>query len=392
MIETLGQIITIADNPNRCARLHTLCRAAKATARTLILTIAMLIAMGTLGIDIGPARAQAQMDRLRVVIKPLTPFVMFEGERNEGFSIDLWVALASHIDKSYEFVRVDSVERQLETVESGDADVAITGISITREREARIDFSLPYFDSGLQIMTRIDEGVTFLDIVKQFFSPTLLRVMALMALTIFVTANLIWLIERHRNSEDFPKPYLRGLWEGLWWSVSTLSSGSGEVNPRSVLGRIVAVLWMFVAIFLIANFTAVMTTNLTMQNLRGSIASVDDLPGKTVATVDGSTASRYLSERGIAHQRVKLIEDAYALMDKGQAQAVVYDAPVLRYFVNTDGREKFKLVGTMFNSEKYGIALPSGSPLREEINRALLQLIEDGTYDDIYTRWFGVAR
>lgn len=339
-----------------------------------------------------PAHAQTNADRLRVVIKPLTPFVMFDGDRNEGFSIDLWVALASQLGKPYEFMRVDSVKRQLATVESGDADLAITGISITGEREARIDFSLPYFDSGLQIMTRVDEGVTFLDIVRQFFSPTLLRVMTLMGLAIFVTANLIWLIERHRNSEDFPKPYVRGLWEGLWWSVSTLSSGSGEVNPRSVFGRIVAALWMFVAIFLIANFTAVMTTNLTMQNLRGSIASVNDLPGKAVATVDGSTASRYLSERGIARLRVKLIEDAYALMEKGQAQAVVYDAPVLRYFVNTGGREKFKLIGSVFNSEKYGIALPTGSPLREEINRALLQLIEDGTYDDIYTRWFGAAR
>lgn len=340
-------------------------------------------------------QSQAGIERLQVVIKPLKPFVMFQGERNEGFSIDLWVALASQLGKPYQFQRVDSVKTQLAAVESGDADVAITGISITSEREARIDFSLPYFDAGLQILTRADagtEGMSVLDVVGQFFSPTLLRVMALMALTIFVTANLIWLIERRRNSEDFPRPYLRGLWEGLWWSVSTLSSGSGEVNPRSVLGRIIAVIWMFAAIFIIAQFTAVMTTNLTMKNLRGSIASVDDLPGKRVATVDGSTASRHLTERGIAHQRVKLIEDAYALLSEGQVQAVVYDAPVLRYYVNTGGHDTFKLVGPVFNSEKYGIALPTGSPLREEINRALLRLIEDGTYDDIYTRWFGAAR
>jgi polar amino acid transport system substrate-binding protein len=41
--------------------------------------------------------------------------------------------------------------------------------------------------------------------------------------------------------------------------------------------------------------------------------------------------------------------------------------------------------------EKYGIALPERSPLREEINRALLHLLEEGVYDDIYTRWFGQA-
>jgi polar amino acid transport system substrate-binding protein len=316
---------------------------------------------------------------------------MFKGDRNEGFSIDLWTALASQIGRPYSFVRVKTVKEQLAAVESGQADVAITGISITSEREARVDFSLPYYDSGLQIMTRIDEGAGFLGILNQFLSPELLQVVLLMAATIFVTANLIWLIERGRNSEDFPKPYFRGLWESLWWAVSTLSSGSGEVNPRSVLGRLVAVFWMFAAIFLIAHFTAVMTSNLTLQNLNGTIASVDDLPGKSVATVDGSTASRFLTERGIAHQRVKLIEDAYALLETGQTQAVVYDAPVLRYYANTGGHDKLKLVGTIFHPEKYGIALPEGSPLREEINRALLRLIEDGTYNDIYARWFGPA-
>lgn len=340
-----------------------------------------------------PAHAEANTstDRLRVVIKPLTPFVMFKGDRNEGFSIDLWVALAARLGRPYEFVRVDSVKQQLAAVESGEADVAITGISITGEREERIDFSLPYFDAGLQLMTRPDESVGFLDIVRQFFSPALLNLMALMAGVIFITANLVWLIERHRNSEDFPKPYVRGLWESLWWSVSTLSSGSGEVNPKSVLGRVVAVIWMFIAILLIAQFTAVMTSNLTMQNLRGAIATVDDLPGKTVATVDGSTASRYLAERGIAHRRMQQIEDAYGLLAQGQAQAVVYDAPVLRYYANTEGHDSVKLVGAIFNPEKYGIALPEGSPLREEINRALLHLLEDGVYDDIYTRWFGQA-
>jgi polar amino acid transport system substrate-binding protein len=355
----------------------------------LIGIMAFIAAILAMSADRPSAQAQTNDDRLRVVIKPLTPFVTYEGARNAGFSIDLWEALANHLDWQYEFVRVETIAEQLAAVESQQADLAITGISITSEREERVDFSQPYFDAGLQIMTRVDEGVRLTDVLEQFFSPALLQVMALMAIAIFVTANLIWLIERRRNSEDFPKPYLRGLWEGIWWAISTLSSGSGEVNPKSILGRIIAVVWMFAAIFLIAHFTAVMTSNLTLQNLRGSINSIDDLPGKSVVTVDNSTASRYLAERGVTHQRVERIEDAYALLESGGVQAVVFDAPVLRYYANHQGRDKVKLVGALFNTEKYGIALPEGSPLREPINRALLRVFEDGTYDDIYARWFG---
>lgn len=339
------------------------------------------------------SQAQTQSQRLRVVVKPLTPFVTITAnDRYEGFSIDLWAALAQQLELPYDFVKVESVQQQLDALRQGEADVAITGISITRERETMVDFTQPYFDAGLQIMTRIDEGVGISDVLEQFFSPALVQVMALMVATIFVTANLIWLIERRRNSEDFPRPYLRGLWESLWWSVSTLSSGSGEVNPRSALGRIVAVLWMFAAIFLIAHFTAVMTSNLTLQNLRGNITSVNDLPGKAVVTVEGSTASRFLAGRNIGHQRVSTIEQALSALEQGQAQAVVYDAPVLRYYAAHDGRDKVKMVGAPFNNEKYGIALPEGSPLREELNRALLRLVENGTYQDIYARWFGAEQ
>lgn len=367
------------------------CRSLPAVRIALLWAWALALVLGA-GLP-APSAAQTQSQRLRVVVKPLTPFVIIAGEdRYEGFSIELWEEIARQLDLRYDYVGVDTVQEQLEAVQTGDADVAITGISITRERETVVDFSQPYFDAGLQIMTRIDEGVRVTDVLEQLFSPALLQTLALMAATIFVTANLIWLIERHRNSEDFPRPYLRGLWESVWWATSTLSSGSGEVNPRSVLGRIVAVLWMFAAIFLIAHFTAVMTSNLTLQNLRGSIASVNDLPGKAVITVDGSTAARFLTSRDIGHQRVQTIEEAYAALERGQAQAIVYDAPVLRYYAAHDGRDRVKVVGAPFNNEKYGIALPEGSPLREEINRALLRIVEDGAYQDIYARWFGAEQ
>jgi polar amino acid transport system substrate-binding protein len=359
------------------------------TRRIFLCATLVVAAVLALSASRAPARAQSEAQPLRVVIKPLTPFVTFEAEKQTGFSIDLWTALALQLGRPYEYVRVESVKQQLEAVEGGAADVAITGISITSDRETRIDFSQPYFDAGLQIMTRVDEGVGLGNVISQLFSPALLQVIVLMAVTVFITANLIWLIERRTNSEDFPRPYLRGLWESFWWAITTLSSGSGEVNPKSVLGRLVAVIWMFAAIFLIAHFTAVMTSNLTLQNLQGTINSVADLPGKSVVTVEGSTSSRFLSERGIAHQRVETIEQAYPLLEGGQVQAIVYDAPVLRYYATQDEHDKVKLVGAVFNVEKYGIALPNGSPLREEINRALLRAFEDGTYDEIYARWFG---
>ena len=42
----------------------------------------------------------------------------------------------------------------------------------------------------------------------------------------------------------------------------------------------------------------------------------------------------------------------------------------------------------MFRKESYAIALPNGSPYRKPINNALLSLQEQGTYQEIYDKWF----
>ncbi len=103
----------------------------------------------------------------------------------------------------------------------------------------------------------------------------------------------------------------------------------------------------------------------------------------------GSTAASYLEDRGIAFQGVGAIDEAFALLEGGSVDAVVYDSPVLLYYALGEGRGKVQVVGNLFERQYYGIALPQDSPLREEINRTLLAINEDGTYNRIHQRWFG---
>ena len=126
-----------------------------------------------------------------------------------------------------------------------------------------------------------------------------------------------------------------------------------------------------------------------MQQLNSSIQGPDDLPGRRVATVSGSTAADYLRSRGIPFTGVESIADAYPLLLAGEVDAIVYDAPVLRYYAVSEGRGTTEVVGAIFKPEKYGIALQQGSDLREPINEVLLELYQDGTLDTIYNRWFG---
>ena len=154
-------------------------------------------------------------------------------------------------------------------------------------------------------------------------------------------------------------------------------------------GRIFGLLWMFAGLFIIANFTAGVTSRMTVQQIQGAINGPQDLPGKIVVTVEGSTADEWLNHQRIPHQTVVAVDEAYDMLDRGAVQAVVYDYPVLLYHALNFGEGRVDVVGGPFSEEDYGIAFQEGSPLREEINRALLRLREDGTYDRLYAEWFG---
>jgi len=354
----------------------------------LILTITITL-FGQAAVTIAAEPDQQEEEQpLRVVTKPIEPFVIKDGNRLTGGSIDLWKEIALITETPFEFIEVETVDEQLEAVATGKADVAIAAISMTPEREILVDFSwYPYFRAGLQIMTKDQQGEVLVPLLAVILSPQFLAASAVLLFIMLLIGHLVWLVER-KNNPDFPQAYWPGIWEGLWWSAVTVTTvGYGDRTTKAVWGRILAIVWMFAGLFLLANFTAVVTAQLTVNGLQSAINGVEDLPGKKVATVAGTTSADYLKEMGIPFRGVDVIDEAYELLEKDLIDAIVYDAPVLQYYAATGGYGTLILVGTPFKREDYGIALPPNSPYEEQINKALLEIKLNGTGEEIYKRW-----
>jgi polar amino acid transport system substrate-binding protein len=327
--------------------------------------------------------------KLIVAVKPLEPFVIKRGEQLEGFSIDLWDAIAKANGWAFEYKFLPTVKAVLEDVQGGVSDVGIAGISMTDEREQLVDFSYPMFNAGLQIMVPDRAVSSWQDALKNAFSGDLLRILGLMVGVIIFAAHVIWLVER-RIDPQFPRAYFAGVGEGIWRAGINLATGGfGDRAPSTVVGRIVALAWVLFGIILISNFTAAVTTNLTVQQIQGNISGPNDLYGKRVVTVANTTAVSYLQAQNIAFKGVENVEAAYQLLEAGKADALVYDSPVLLYYANTIGRGKLRVVGAIFKREFYGIALQPGSVLRETVNRKVLDFTNGDVYQKIYERWFG---
>jgi len=336
------------------------------------------------------ASSPHQEQPLRIVTKSIPPFVIEDTSGDlSGFSVDLWRAIATQLQRPYEWTRVKTVKEQLAAVEEGQADAAMAAITITEEREQNVDFSFPYFESGLGILTPAQSDTPVLDALALAFSPALLRLLAFVLALLIIVGHLVWIFERKHNPE-FPKDYIHGIWAGIWYAGVTVTTvGYGDKTPKSIPGRLIGLLWMFAGLFVIANFTAGVTAQLALRELRGAINGPQDLPGKQVLAVEGTTGDSWLTSQGVPHRTVRTIDDAYPELAAGRADAIVYDYPVLLYYSLNDGQHNTQLAGEPFNLENYGIAVATGGDLREDINRALLKLRENGVYKEIYTRWFG---
>lgn len=331
---------------------------------------------------------------LRLVTKPLAPFVMYESDEQDytGFSIELWKLIAADAGVGYEMYAVDSVAKLLDEVERGAADVAISGIGITEQREQALDFSHAYLDSGLQIMTSADgRSSGLLGVLGAVFSRQLLNIVVILLLTLLAAAHVMWFFERRVN-DDFDESYVKGVWEALWWSAVTATTvGYGDKTPKTVIGRSIGLVWMFSGLFVLASFSASIATALAIEEVTGNIQGPADLHRVSVGTVERSTAEEYLDAIGIRPVSFEQEEQAYQALRDETIDALVYDAPVLAHYAAHEGRGEVELAGPEFQTQRYGIALAPGLELREDLNRALLRLIESGDYADLHETWFGAG-
>jgi polar amino acid transport system substrate-binding protein len=331
-----------------------------------ILTVLLIIAAA-----LRPAAAQdagapgqpvpaAEGKPLRVYTKPIEPFSMEKEGKQVGFSMDLWDRVAREMGVTYEVKVVPSVGEVVEAVKKNEADIGIAAISITSEREAAIDFSQSFYESGLSILVNSQgDGGSSAAILKAFFSLDFLLLCGVLLVLLIVTANLLWLFERRVNAEQFPEPYLKGVWESAWWAISTILSGGCDAKgPMALGGRIIGAFWMIVSIVLVSYFTASITSIMTVNQLTSEVNGPADLPGRPIATVKGSTAEKYLTLKKSDVKAFPTIDEAYAALTRKDVKAVVYDEPILSYHANKSSGGQMRVVGRLFERQNYGIACP----------------------------------
>ncbi|MCJ7842585.1 transporter substrate-binding domain-containing protein [Lederbergia sp. NSJ-179] len=120
------------------------------------------------------------------------------------------------------------------------------------------------------------------------------------------------------------------------------------------------------------------------------IKSIDDVDGKKIGSRQGSTSESYLNKNTKAQvEAYPEIVTAYMNLAKGKLDGALYDVPNVQYYIAQEGKGKLKTTGDILQGESYGIAFKKGSELVDDTNEALASMIKDGTYAEIYEKYFG---
>lgn len=118
------------------------------------------------------------------------------------------------------------------------------------------------------------------------------------------------------------------------------------------------------------------------------IRSPGDMKGKKIGVVKATT---YKDEALKYSKDIKeYTSDVVALQDlpTGRVDAVITDEGVGDHAIKNDGL-KIRKVGNPLTLDEMGIAVNKDHPeLVKEVNQALKQIIENGTYEEISRKWF----
>jgi polar amino acid transport system substrate-binding protein len=357
--------------------------------RGLISVLMILAGVACLPLAV-PAAAQSR--EVAVTVRAMAPFVMNQDGQLTGFTIELWDEIAKRQQWTTKYVNAENVADQLKNIQDRRADVAAGSISITGERMKSFDFSQPTLSGGLQILVPKRSSAATEPTISNFlpllFSKTMLFwLLGGLALAL-IPAHITWLAERRHPDSMVSKSYIPGIFQAFIFSGETLTATQEEV-PRHWFSRAFTILWGFVAIVFVSFFTATLTTTLTVGSFEAQIKGPQDLFDKKVATVAGTTSAKYLEGAGVTATALPTIDDCYTALQNEEVAAVVFDSPVLLYYATHDGADVAEVAGPVFRAEDYGFAFAQNSPLRQAVDESLLAIRQDGTYDEIRSKYFG---
>ncbi|XP_043279268.1 uncharacterized protein [Venturia canescens] len=348
-------------------------------------------------------------------------------DRYEGYAIEIIHELSKLLHFNYTFIETDpdygskrkdgTWSGMLGAIIAGEADLAITDLTITAERESAVDFTMPFLNLGISILYKKPKKAP--PNLFSFLSPFSNQVWLYLSLAYMFCSLLLFVIGRMCPSEwDNPYPCIEEpeqlenqftLKNSFWFTIGAIMQQGSEIAPIGMSTRIFAASWWFFCLIIVSSYTANLAAFLVVETPVKTIKSAEDLAdldgeiqygakkgGSTFNFFKGSNYSTYAKMYKYMEEHAdEVLPDSNELgknwvLDPDKKYAFLSESSSIQYI---EQREcDLTQVGGLLDAKGYGIAMRKNYKYRNRFNTATLHLQETGALTQIQKKWWEEKR
>ncbi|KAH8376031.1 hypothetical protein KR093_005603, partial [Drosophila rubida] len=358
-----------------------------------------------------------------------TPYVMMRygknytgNDRFYGFCVDILETVSREVGFDYILDLVPDRKYGAKDPETGEwngmvaelikykADLAVGSMTITYARESVIDFTKPFMNLGISILLKVPTSEP--NRLFSFLNPLAIEIWIyvlvaylLVSLTIYVVSKFSPMEWQYINPCDIDNITISNqfsLSDSFWFAISTLMQQGSDIHPKAVSTRIITSIWGFFSLIIVASYTANLAAFLTVERMMNPIENADDLASQTEISYgtleSGSTMTFFRDSMIETYKKMwrimdnkkqlsftRTYEDGIRRVNQGN-YAFLMESTMLDYVVQRDCN--LTQIGGLLDTKGYGIATPKGSPWRDKISLAILELQEKGDIQMFYDKWW----
>ncbi|XP_046602564.1 glutamate receptor ionotropic, kainate 2 isoform X7 [Neodiprion lecontei] len=290
------------------------------------------------------------------------------------------------------------------------ADLAVGSMTINYARESVIDFTKPFMNLGISILFKVPTSHPAR--LFSFMNPLAIEIWLYVLAAYVLVSVTMFVVARFSPYEwNNPHPCHAGpdivenqfsMSNSFWFTIGTLMQQGSDLNPKATSTRIVGGIWWFFTLIIISSYTANLAAFLTVERMITPIENAEDLEGQTdivYGTLDSGSTMTFFRDSMIETYKkmwrfmenkkpsvfVPTYEEGIRRVLQGD-YAFLMESTMLDYIVQRDCN--LTQIGGLLDSKGYGIATPMGSPWRDKISLAILELQEKGEIQMLYDKWW----